>query len=256
MLYDVVAHASIRNIDRLNRITSNIANVNTPGYKADDLSFVRKDSAGPMQNNAFSHYQILTVDFSPGVVQRTGNVLDLAIHGDGFFVVESKGGDISVKEEEGLYVAKSKGGEYYTRSGSFTLNGNGELVTQSGDYVMGEGGRIVIEGDDMKGLQISNGGIIEVDGDEVGRLRIVSFKNRESLGRIGEGLFKDSGGAGLAEEENPEISSGYLELSNVNVIKEMVEMINVQRSFEAYQKAMHAISEQDKLAINRVGKLL
>jgi len=229
-----VAHASMRSVDQLTRITSNIANINTPGYKAGKISFVRKNSVGPMENEAFSHKMVRTVDYSPGVIQKTGNVLDLAIHGDGFFVIETEDGDA------------------YTKNGNFSINRNGELVTQSGDYVMGESGRIVIDGEDV---HISNRGIVEVDGNRVGKLRIVNFEDRTSLVRIGGSLFKDPGTAGLMEEENLELSSGYLELSNVRAVKEMIEMINVQRSFEAYQKVMLTIGEQDKLAINRIGNL-
>lgn len=234
MFYSAVVHACIRKAEQINYITNNIANVNTPGFKADKLLFVRKQSTPPMENNAFSHNQILTVDYTPGGMQKSGNPLDLSIQGGGFFVVETQSG------------------EAYTRNGSFAINKDGELVTKSGDCVLGESGKIVINGEDV---QIGSGGAVEVDGERAGKLRIVNFKNRTSIVKIGRGLFEDHGNAGLMEEKDPKICSGYLELSNVKVIKEMVEMINAQRSFEAYQKVMRTVSEQDEMATNRIGKL-
>jgi flagellar basal-body rod protein FlgF len=226
----IIAHECIRQINRLDSVTNNIANVDTPGFKAEELYFLRGGPSGESKLR-----QIIVTNYSPGVMQKTDNVLDLAIQGEGFFVIQTKNGLA------------------YTRDGRFTLNKDKHLATQDGSYVLGRSGKIAIPGDN---IQISENGVIKVDGNEVDTLKIVDFRNLSALNRLGRGLYQDpDGSAEPSIRKNPEIQSGYLELSNVQAVREMVEMINIQRSFESYQKVMQAIQDQDKLSTNRVGKL-
>ncbi|MBW2650950.1 MAG: flagellar basal-body rod protein FlgF [Deltaproteobacteria bacterium] len=233
---EIMANAAIRQISRLNCVTHNIANVNTPGFKAERFHFLKasSDKAGANEGRA-AQRPATTIDYSRGIMQKTGNVLDLAINENGFFAVQTKTG-----------VA-------YTKDGRFTLNKDGKLVTQSGDYVLGRGGKITIDGNNV---QISRDGVINVDGDEVGALKIVSFREPSALVKINTGLYRNPDNlADAKEKENTWVQSGHLELSNVQAIREMVEMINIQRTFESYQKVIQTISEQDKMSTNRIGKL-
>lgn len=236
MMYGVntAVSAAVKKLSQHDYVTHNLANANTPGYKAERLIFVRRPETDPMAEDSFSHDPVVLIDHSPGTLQKTGNPLDVAIQGEGYFVIETKDG------------------ERYTRNGSFTLNQNGELITLSGDAVLGEGGRITISG---KKIEISNTGAVSADGSEVGRLKIVDFKKKDALVKRGAGLFEASGGAEQAALENPEVRAGYLETSNVQAVKEMIEMIDIQRSFEAYLKIMQTMSEQDRLATSRLAKL-
>jgi flagellar basal-body rod protein FlgG len=97
----------------------------------------------------------------------------------------------------------------------------------------------------------------ETDGTEVGVIKVVTFSDTTKLKRSANGLFVDPGQAGLTtpapEEKN--VQSGYLELSNASATKEMIQMIDIQRTFELYQKAIQTISEQDRLSVSRVGRL-
>ncbi|MEA3415430.1 MAG: flagellar basal-body rod protein FlgF [Thermodesulfobacteriota bacterium] len=232
---EILANTAVEQISRLNSVTHNIANVNTPGFKAERFHFLKTNSEKGVNEGRPVQGSAVTVDYSRGIMQKTGNVLDLAIDGKGFFAVQTKTG-----------VA-------YTKDGRFTLNKDGELITQSGDYVLGRGGKIVIKGNDIR---ISQDGVISVDGDELDALKIVSFSKPATLVKLNTGLYRNPDNlAGAKEEENTRVQSGYLELSNVKVIKEMVEMINIQRTFESYQKAIQTLSEQDKLSTNRIGKL-
>jgi len=229
----IIAHECLRHINRLDSVTNNMANVDTPGFKAEELYFLRGGSEGVSGESRLR--QIMVTNYSPGVMQKTDNVLDLAIQGEGFFVVQTKNGLA------------------YTRDGRFTLNEKRQLVTRDGSYVLGRSGKIVITADNV---QISENGVINIDGNEVDTLKIVDFRNLSDLRKIGKGLYQDpNGSAEPSTIKNPEIQSGYLELSNVQAIREMVEMINIQRSFESYQKVMQTIQDQDKLSTNRVGKL-
>jgi len=236
MMYGVntAVSAAVKKLSQHDYVTHNLANANTPGYKAERLIFVRRPETDSMAEDSFSHDPVVLIDHSPGTLQKSGNPLDVAIQGEGYFVIETKDG------------------ERYTRNGSFTLNQNGELITMSGNAVLGEGGRITISG---KKIEISNAGAVNVDGSEVGKLKIVDFKKRDALVKRGAGLFEASAKAEQAALENPEVRSGYLETSNVQAVKEMIEMIDIQRSFEAYLKIMQTMSEQDRLATGRLGKL-
>ncbi|MDI6687664.1 MAG: flagellar basal-body rod protein FlgF [Desulfobacterales bacterium] len=231
---DMLTNMAVMQISQLDCITHNIANVNTPGFKAERFRFPNGNEAVGTDADTPAQGPAIMVDYSRGIIQKTGNVLDMAIDGDGFFAVQTKAG-VS-----------------YTKDGRFTLNKDGELVTQSGDHVLGRGERIAIEGNNV---QISEDGVISVDGYEVNSLRIVSFSEPAALIKQGSGFLNPDDIAGVKEEENSRVQSGYLELSNVQAIREMVEMINIQRTFESYQKAIQTISEQDKLSTTRIGKL-
>jgi flagellar hook-basal body protein len=154
---EILANAAIRQIGRLNSVTHNIANVNTPGFKAERFHFLKASFENMAKEGRPAQRPATSVDYSPGFMQKTGNVLDLAIDGKGFFAVQTKAG-----------VA-------YTKDGRFTLNKDGELITQSGDYVLGRGGKIVIKGSDIR---ISQDGVISVDGDEIDALKIMGFREQ------------------------------------------------------------------------------
>ncbi|MBW2632386.1 MAG: flagellar hook-basal body protein, partial [Deltaproteobacteria bacterium] len=231
----MLANAAIRQINQLDCVTNNIGNVNTPGFKAERFHLLRASFETEANEVRPAQGPATSVDYSPGILQKTGNGLDLAIDGKGFFAVQTKD-DVA-----------------YTKDGRFTLNKDGELVTRAGDYVLGRKGKIIIEGND---IQISQDGVISVNGDEVDAVKIMSFREPSALVKLNMGLYRDPDNlAGAKKEEESRIQFGYLELSNVRVIREMVEMINIQRTFESYQKAIQTISEQDKLSTNRIGKL-
>jgi len=236
MMYGVntAVSAAVKKLNQNDYINHNLANVNTPGFKAERLIFVRKAETDPMAEDSFSHDPVVLVDHSPGTLQKSGNPLDVAIQGDGYFAIETRDG------------------ERYTRNGTFTLNQSGELVTMSGDAVMGEGGRITING---RKIEIGNNGAITVDGGEAGKLKIVDFKKKDALVKAGSNLFAAKANAEQTTPETVEVRSGYIETSNVQAVKEMIEMIDISRSFEAYLKIMQTISDQDRLSTNRVGKI-
>ncbi len=186
--------------------------------------------------NAGVKFQKVVTDFTQGPLVETGGVFDLALNGSGFFKVQGDDGDI-----------------YYTRDGSFTVNANGELVTMDGRQVLGLGGAIIINGEDVT---ITRDGQIMVDGVNAGTLDIVNIDNKEFLRKIGDnyyGMLDDE-----VAEEIPfegEVLQGYLEDSNVDSIKEMVEMITLLRNFEAGQKAIRIQDEMLEKSSNEIGRV-
>jgi flagellar basal-body rod protein FlgF len=236
MSYDIsaVAAAMDQKILQLEHITNNLANSSTPGFKAEHLYLLNALQEESKPGDSTTPLTSLIMDFAQGIFQKTDNPLDLSLQGAGFFVVQSK---------EGIA---------YTRKGDFTVNGINQMVTQAGDLVLGEGGPIVLRNGK---IHIDETGSVFVDESQVGKLKIVDFANRQTLKNVGGGLYLDEGEAGMKKLDKPNISAGSIELSNVNVISEMAEMINIHRSFETYQKIIQQLTEQDKLSTSRVGRV-
>lgn len=231
MIYSVgeLANVYLNKFDQLDYSTNNIANVNTPGFKAMKLFYNTVNPA-----TATSTPQVV-VDYTPGTIYKTENVLDMAISGEGFFAIQS-GSEIA-----------------YTKQGNFTLDKDGNLVTSEGRYVLGKSGNKIRIPDGT--VQVSDKGDVMVDGNQIDTLKIVSFKNPQALVKTKECLFKDTSNAGLMENKDSIIRQGHIELSNVQVVKEMSDMIDIHRSIEIYQKVIQTMSDQDRMATSQIGKL-
>jgi flagellar basal-body rod protein FlgF len=208
---------------RLETISNNMANLNTNGFRKDIISF----------NEALSMNYISETDFAQGSVRHTGNDLDVALEGQGFFKVQTPKG------------------VRYTRDGAFSLNVQGSLVTRSGDVVLGENGPITIAGGTMT---ITNDGQVVVDGTPVDKLMLAEFKQPQFLNKEGSSYYFHQGPESevLAAAETV-VKQSYLESSNVDPTAEMVKMIEAYRSFESAQKAIQSIDEMTSKMINDQG---
>ncbi|MFN3568054.1 MAG: flagellar hook-basal body protein [Caldimicrobium sp.] len=215
-------------------VTNNLANVDTPGFKAKGLSFkeVLMKKIGPNYKRAFkeSHNYI---DPQQGYLEPTQNPLNFSIVGEGFFKVQTPEG-----------VA-------YTRAGNFTIDAERRLVTPQGYPVLANGAAVVLdpgmaaEGlvtmDNLK-LRVSPDGLLSIDGTEIARLDVVTFDDLSKLKARGENLYISEGAQEMMAT-NYEIKQGYVEKSNVNVIKEMVLLIEIHRAFESLQRSIRANDE-------------
>lgn len=241
---------------RLNIIANNLANVNTTGYKRDRMAFkdvfiryahddIREASMHLKSELLFpdpDHYAKpriaeARIEFDQGSVKQTGNALDVALSGDGFFKVRTPQGE-----------------EFYTRAGAFHRNAEGVLVNGNGDAVLGEGGPIELpQGADVT---INAGGQIFVDGAEVDTLTVVGLDNLLAMEKVGHTYFRVRTPGAAAEIPVPEtvVEQGYLEMPNVEVVTEMVNMIETHRAFEAYQKIITNTREIDTKATEQVGR--
>jgi flagellar basal-body rod protein FlgF len=231
MIYSIgeMANVYIDRVDQLDFISNNIANVNTHGFKSMRAFYSQAEPS------TVTFTPEVVVDYSPGSIHRTDNNLDVAINGDGFFVIQS-----------GIETT-------YTRQGNFTIDKDGNLVNSEGWFVLGKSGNKIKLPDGT--VNIGEKGDIAVDGNQVDTLKIVSFKNPQALDKLDGCLFRDTGNAGLADNENPVVRQGHIELSNVQVVKEMAEMVGIHRSVEVYQKVIQTIGEQDKLATSQIGRV-
>jgi flagellar basal body rod protein FlgG len=178
-------------------------------------------------------------DFSQGTLQQTGGALDLAIRGDGYFVVDTPQG------------------ERYTRNGSFSLNEKGELVNQQGYRVRGQNGPLQFDQQDNSITFGREGTITAINGNEKqvierGKIRLVRFDNQNSLVREGNGLYSAGGQAPQNVKETTSIVQGSLEKSNVNPIIEMSRMLEVMRAYQSLAGMMNKTDDLRKTAIDKL----
>jgi flagellar basal-body rod protein FlgF len=221
-IYTLIDGALVHQL-KFETISNNIANLNTNAFRKDIISF----------NEALSMNYLSETDFTPGIVRHTGNDLDVALEGQGFFKVQTPKG------------------VRYTRDGAFSLNAQGVLVTKNGDAVLGENGPITIAGGK---LTITNDGQVVVDGTQVDKLKLVAFKRPEFLSKEGSSYYFHQGEESevLAAAET-DVKQSYLEGSNVNPTAEMIKMVEAYRSFESAQKAIQTIDEMTGKMINDQG---
>ncbi len=225
-----MANVYQQKFDQLDFITNNVVNSNTNGFKSVKLYY-----SAPDPEKEMASIPQVVVDYSPGTIHRTDNPLDVAVDGEGFFAIQS---------EEGVA---------YTRQGNFTVDKDGNLITGEGDYVLGKSGSKIKLPDGE--INIGLKGDVSVAGNPVDTLKIVSFNNPQALAKVKGCLFTDPGNAGLADKNDPTIRQGHVELSNVHVVREMTDMIDINRSVEIYQKIIQTTADQDKLATSQIGKL-
>ncbi len=219
---------AIRQEKRLENITNHMANASTTGFKSQVLSF---------DDMLQAH---MTIDTRQGDLVSTDSPLDLAISGDGFFKVQT---------DQGVR---------YTRNGNFGVNTDGVLITSEGNPVLGTHGPITIKGENVtiKNVTINDSGQIDVDNTVVGTLDIVTLKSTDKLRKVGNSLLAYDGPK--TDETTPthcEVKQGELEQSNVEVVKEMTNMIETNRFYESFQKLMQTIDELDGKVISDVGRV-
>lgn len=244
---------------RLDVLSNNMANADTVGYKKqgttsqsfdDELTIRIHDNNVYLADHKTVGNMNLGVkigetyhDFSQGSLRETGNTYDLALSGDGFFTIQTT-------NKQGVTSTK------YTRDGSFTVNTEGYLVTKDGDYVLDNNGRqIQIPGAQTAANVIfDEKGNITVDGQMVATLGIASFTDPQALLLYGENMYEATDAAGL-QASTATVNQGYLEMSNTNVIEEMVDMITVTRAYEAGQKMIQTVDSTLQQATTEIGRV-
>ena len=236
---------------QMDAVANNLANVNTTGYKGDNVLFREyyNEMAGQdleSEEEKFAHDEFISPlsrggtsfvmpdhvspSMSKGTFKATENPFDLAIRSDGFFVVETPYGT------------------RYTRNGQFLRDPKGFLTTNSGDKVQGLKGDIQVKGDEFS---VGEDGSILVDGQVVDTLKIMGFPEETRLTKLGNSYWAPS-----SSEQKPgkpefiSIEQRVLESSNVDTVQEMVKMINVNRSYEASQKLMRSLDNLDEQVIS------
>jgi flagellar basal-body rod protein FlgF len=240
----------------LDVLANNIANTNTPGFKEQQVSFTallsnpwpsyrNPNPPAPFQTNMQELYPLrgnemgytatsmVTTSFEQGPVSQTGNPLDVAVQGNGFFVVETPFG------------------ERYTRDGSFALTPDGTLVTRSGAVVQGENGPIT--GLEEATITVLDNGDVLSDDRFIDRLRIQAFEEPELLQRLGDNLYVHDGSPENLTQFTGRLAQHHLEGSNASPMRNMTSMITAHRMYEALQKAIQAQDKTMEKGANEIG---
>lgn len=238
-------------------IANNLANVDTAGFKRTLLQVQSAPTMGVslLQNSPSSALDGSTVSagsaqyvgalgtgsqiadtpavFEQGTLQSTGNSLDLAIQGTGFFTLQTP---------QGIR---------YTRDGQFARDAQGYLVTMDGNRVLGRNGAIQLQ---TGPVHISNDGTISQNGQPIDQLRVINFGNVAAVRPEGDNRFADTGAARPVLDTTSTVNQGYLERSNANVVRSMVDLITAQRWFEANEKVIQTQDTANASAIQHVSR--
>ncbi|MGI6707477.1 MAG: flagellar hook-basal body protein [Clostridia bacterium] len=235
---------------RMDTVANNLSNADTAGYKKDLLvsrsfrdmlvdriypsgSDERPQRVGPL--NLGIHVDEVVTSFEQGALEETGNPLDLAIRGGGFLIVENPNGEIR-----------------YTRGGSFQINGDGCLVTATGESLLDIDGQPIPVG--SSSFTLDGMGNLYLDDEYVTTLALVDFAEEamEDLRKTGEGQYMYIGDPDQMMPFQGELVQGSLEDSNVNVIKEMMDMMEINRSYESNQRVVRMLDESLGKAVNEI----
>lgn len=227
---------------QMNVIANNLANVNTAGFKRDNLHLEEfrmrvaemTEMDGGDKKLSYVHDRAVLKNMSPGPIRHSGNELDVAISGEGWFVV---GGP---------------DGERYTRNGEFKLNNNGTLVDNQGLAILGEAGEIVFDSRETQ-ITIARDGTISTNEGIKGKLRIVTFENEQELKKEGFNLFSTEQPARPVEA--PNLMQNMVEQSNVKPVLELTRMIETTRAYTTQARMMQKTEELKNDAINKLAQM-
>ena len=222
-------------------VANNIANINTSGFKSEQLLFEEylmpvardRDFAALDQQLSYTDDWTTIHDMAGGALVQTGNPLDVALQGEGFLAIETAAG------------------ERYTKSGSLAIDATGTLVDLNGNPVLGNGGPIQFAAGETD-IMIGEDGSISSSAGQKGQLRIVEFADPQATTREGSNLWA---GTNPIEATATRVLQGSIEKSNVNGVGEMTEMIRVQRAYESVASLISKQDDQRRTAIQTLGNL-
>ncbi|WP_417680435.1 flagellar basal-body rod protein FlgF [Roseibium sp.] len=232
--------SALRN--QLDVVANNMANINTTGFKSQRMLFEEfimpvaeaTELQHPDRDLSYVHDYGTLTNFEAGSIKMTGNDLDIAVKGDGFFVVQL-----------------ADGTEAYTRNGAFHLDNTGRLVTSEGRPVLTEGGPVSFTQQDGK-IEIAADGTISTEQGNRGAIRLVNFENPQELVQVGDSLFT---GEAPLQMTNGKVIQGAIEQSNVQGVEEISRVIEITRAYETISKLMKDTDDLRQNAISTLGRL-
>lgn len=241
--------------NRLDIITNNLANASTVGYKKegvtsesfkDVLAIKIRDGSEAYVNKVIGSLDLgvkigeVYTDFGQGPLRSTGNTFDLAIEGKGFFQIRYVDGDGNETTR-------------YTRSGSFKLTKDGFVTDEDGNKLIGSGGPLqvpTVSGE----ISITDDGTVYADGQPISQIELADFNDYSYLKKSGENMYEAVEGAAQTAATGF-LHQGYTEQSNINVVSEMVQMINITRAYEANQKTIQTTDSLLEKSVNQIGRV-
>jgi flagellar basal-body rod protein FlgF len=231
----------------LDLAANNIANQDTVGFKVEELTTATDPISPPSSSTNLSpvNYVLDTGvarDFGQGELSQTGNPLDVALQGPGFFTIQTANGP------------------RYTRDGRFTLDPQGQLTDAKGDPVLSAGGSPIVANPQQGQILIAKDGSVsqtDVNGQAVqlGKLGVVQFANLSALSKQGASQYSDSSGQTPVPVTNAKVAQGFVEHSNVNPVKEVTSLIAISRAYDRMQDIMSSTMDLSSKAIDSLGQL-
>lgn len=227
---------------QMDLVANNMANANTAGFRRENAVFssyldVEPFAPRPTRRVEYVLDHGIARDSAPGEMNTTGNPLDAAIVGEGYFTVSLPNGQTA-----------------YTRNGHFELNANGDLVTTDGAKVLDSNGRPISIASDERNVRIEGDGSIHAQSSEIAALGLVKFADDNALTRLGDTLYAGGMPQKLGAGDI-KIVGGALEGSNVQPIVETTRMIDVLRTYQATTKIMDSYEDMRRRGIERLGRV-
>ncbi|MGH6957970.1 MAG: flagellar basal-body rod protein FlgF [Caulobacteraceae bacterium] len=218
---------------------NNLANVDTAGFKLEQMieasdPVLTAPPRGKPQTVVFVASDGVARDFSQGPLTHTGSPLDVAVQGRGFFQIDTAAGP------------------RYTRDGRFRLDATGKIVTQDGETVDGGGGPIVLD-PKLGPVAIATNGDISQHGQNVGKLSVVTFDSLAALSKAGGNLYRNVSNLAPKAATSAEVRQGFLEGSNVQPVKQITRLIEINQAYNAITNMMSSASQLSTAAIQRLG---
>lgn len=216
--------------------SNNLANANTTGYQAERLSFeqyLQKDNnLGSHNKMAFANDARSFRDTREGNLRHTGNPLDVAVSGDGYFMIETPNG------------------VRYSRAGAFSLDGEGRLINADGYSVLDNAQQPIEFPPEANEIVIGKAGNISVNGEDFGTIGVARVQNPQTLVQQSGGLYKTDGEVEILGEDDITMAQGMLENSNVQPVVELTHMIEVSRAVGSIAKYMEAMYELQRKTVS------
>jgi flagellar basal-body rod protein FlgF len=229
-------------MESLDMLANNIANSSTSGYKGDGEFYTLFTSEAAAREDPSSPAATMPMikrpwtDFSQGLLEPTNNPLDFGISGKGFFGVQGPSGPL------------------YTRNGNFQMAANGTLVTSEGYALLDNKGK-PIKGDPSQPIELTLDGNVQQQGQLIGKLKLVDFKDTSALTKQGNNYFTNTGDVPPADAVDVQVHQGKIEASNVSASQMAVRLVSVTRQFEMMQKAISISGDMNRQAIEEVAKV-
>ncbi|MBA4011288.1 MAG: flagellar basal-body rod protein FlgF [Phenylobacterium sp.] len=226
----------------LDIVANNIANMDTTGFKVENLMVETEPMApahtfGAPRPVKFVIDRSVGRDFGQGVLRATGAPFDLGIQGDGFFRV------------------RTADGEQFTRDGRFHMDESGRLVTEDGAALLDEGGGEIAIDPKLGPVLIAKDGTVSQGAERLGKVGMARFDELSVLEKVGENRYRNTSNAQPQPATEAVIQQGMLEGSNVKPVAEITRMIEITRTYESVAKMMDANAELSRRSIERMGKV-